>query len=630
MRVLFLSQFFQPEHMFKGLPLAKALRDRGHEVEVLTGFPNYPGGKLYDGYKIRPWQRETIDGIRVNRVALYPSHDRNTTRRMLNYLSFGASAAVLGPWLVRKPDVVYVYNLVTLGFAARLLRHFKSCRIVLDVEDLWPESVTGSGMMKNAVLLRMLERWCRSEYASPDRLVVLSPGFKRNLEARAIPGDKIDVVYNWCDETSLTVPPPDKELAKQLGFAGRFNIVFAGTMGIVQSLDAVLAAAKQLSQQDPGILFTFVGGGVEVDRLKKASAALPNVQFLPRQPLEEIGRILSISDALLVHLADDPLFSITIPSKIQAYMYAGRPILCGIRGDAADLVRQAKAGVSFTPEDPDSLVDAILKLRKLPAEDRERMGADGRAYYRQHLSLSAGVEQLEKVLERTVARPAVVARPNFGPGCSRNAAWSYFFWKRVLDIVVASAGLLLLSPFLLLIALAIRLTMGGPVLFRQRRPGLHGQSFTIYKFRTMSDGRRADGTVLPDNQRLSALGKFLRATSLDELPELFNVLCGEMSLVGPRPLLMQYLERFTPEQARRHEVKPGITGWAQIQGRNAISWDEKFRLDIWYVDHPSFWLDIKILFRTLWTVVQRQGVNASSEVTMPEFMGSQFQQKDAP
>ena len=630
MRILFLSQFFQPEPMFKGLPLAKALRDRGHEVEVLTGFPNYPGGRLYEGYKIRPWHRETIDGIRVNRVALFPSHDRSTARRMLNYLSFATSAAMLGPWLVRKPDVIYVYNLITLGFAARLLRHFKGCRIVLDVEDLWPESVAGSGMMTNAVLLRMLQRWCRAEYASPDRLIVLSPGFKKNLEARSIPADKIDVIYNWCDETSMPLSPPNEDLAQQLGFAGRFNIVFAGTMGIVQSLDTVLAAARRLCHDDPNVLFTFVGGGVDVDRLKKASEGLPNVQFLPRRPLAEIGRIFSISDALLVHLADDPLFGITIPSKIQAYMYAGCPILCGLRGDAAELVRRANAGLPFVPEDPDSLVNAILTLRKMRTDDREQMGADGRAYYQKHLALSAGVEQLEEVFKKTVARPVVVARRNSEPARGRMAAWSYSFWKRVLDIVVASAGLLLLSPLLLLIAAAIRLTMGAPVLFRQRRPGFHGQPFTMYKFRTMNDGRRPDGTLLPDTQRLSSLGKFLRATSLDELPELFNVLCGEMSLVGPRPLLMQYLERFTPEQARRHEVKPGITGWAQIQGRNAISWDEKFRLDIWYVDHPSFWLDIKILFRTLWTVIRRQGVNANSDVTMPEFMGSQLQRKDSP
>jgi len=160
------------------------------------------------------------------------------------------------------------------------------------------------------------------------------------------------------------------------------------------------------------------------------------------------------------------------------------------------------------------------------------------------------------------------------------------------------------------------------VIFTQERPGLHGRIFKMYKFRTMRDLRDAGGNLLPDEQRLTKLGRFLRSTSLDELPELFNVLKGEMSLVGPRPLLVAYLDRYTPEQARRHEVLPGITGWAQVNGRNAISWEEKFKLDVWYVDHQSFWLDLKILFMTLAKVFKREGISAEGSATAPEFMGS--------
>jgi sugar transferase EpsL len=194
--------------------------------------------------------------------------------------------------------------------------------------------------------------------------------------------------------------------------------------------------------------------------------------------------------------------------------------------------------------------------------------------------------------------------------------------KRLFDLVVVSVGLLLLLPVLGIVALAVLLTMGRPIFFRQRRPGLHGRPFTIYKFRTMLDPSDNGGRPMPDTKRLTRLGRFLRSTSLDELPELFNVLRGEMSLIGPRPLLMQYLDRYTAEQARRHEVRPGITGWAQVNGRNAISWEEKFRLDVWYVDHASLWLDVKILFRTVAMVLRREGVNAESGVTMREFMGS--------
>lgn len=194
--------------------------------------------------------------------------------------------------------------------------------------------------------------------------------------------------------------------------------------------------------------------------------------------------------------------------------------------------------------------------------------------------------------------------------------------KRLLDIAVAATGLALLAPVLAVLALAVRLKLGRPILFRQRRPGLHGRPFEMYKLRTMLDRQDAQGRLLPDEERLTPFGRFLRSTSLDELPELLNVLRGEMSLVGPRPLLTEYLARYTPEQARRHEVKPGITGWAQINGRNAIGWEERFALDVWYVDHWSLALDLKILFRTVGKVLRRDGISAESHATMPEFMGT--------
>jgi sugar transferase EpsL len=193
------------------------------------------------------------------------------------------------------------------------------------------------------------------------------------------------------------------------------------------------------------------------------------------------------------------------------------------------------------------------------------------------------------------------------------------YLKRVFDIVVSAVALTVLAPVMGLIALLVWRTMGRPVLFRQVRPGLHGKPFVMYKFRTMRDLRDAEGKLLPDEARLTPFGRWLRSTSLDELPELLNVLRGEMSLVGPRPLLMEYLDRYTPEQARRHEVKPGITGWAQIHGRNNLSWDERFKLDVWYVDHWSLWLDLKILWRTLWMVLRREGISAQGHATMPRF-----------
>ena len=200
--------------------------------------------------------------------------------------------------------------------------------------------------------------------------------------------------------------------------------------------------------------------------------------------------------------------------------------------------------------------------------------------------------------------------------------------KRVFDLVLTIPGFLVISPLLAIVWLLVRVQLGAPAIFRHERPGLRADIFTLYKFRTMTDAAGTDGRLLPDEQRLTGLGRFLRATSLDELPELVNVIRGEMSLVGPRPLLTAYLERYTPEQTRRHEVLPGMTGWAQVNGRNAITWEEKFSLDVWYVDHWSLWLDMRILAMTALTALTREGINQPGRATADEFMGSDEEWKE--
>jgi sugar transferase EpsL len=196
------------------------------------------------------------------------------------------------------------------------------------------------------------------------------------------------------------------------------------------------------------------------------------------------------------------------------------------------------------------------------------------------------------------------------------------FGKRLLDLAVAVPTLVLLAPVLGVLVVIVRRRLGTPVFFKQERPGLGGRPFTLIKFRTMTDARDAAGELLPDEARLHPFGAFLRRSSLDELPELLNIIKGEMSLVGPRPLLTRYLDRYTPEQARRHEVPPGLTGWAQVNGRNALSWEEKLALDVWYVEHQSLLLDLKILFRTIRSVVRPEGISAAGHATMPEFLGT--------
>jgi glycosyltransferase involved in cell wall biosynthesis len=242
-------------------------------------------------------------------------------------------------------------------------------------------------------------------YRTASKIVVLSPGFKEELVRRSVPEEKIEVIYNWCDEGQIPNPPKNELLAKELGFSGRFNVLFAGTMGKAQALEAVLDAAGRIGGRIPEIQFIFVGGGIDVDRLQEIARErrLNNVLFLPRRPVSEIGEVLNLADVLLVHLKDDPLFRITIPSKIQAYLAVGRPVLVGVRGDAADLVRRAGAGVDCLPENPESLSEAVEKFYRMPRALLDEMGDNGRRYYQKELSLSAGVSRFEEVFQAAAA-----------------------------------------------------------------------------------------------------------------------------------------------------------------------------------------------------------------------------------
>jgi lipopolysaccharide/colanic/teichoic acid biosynthesis glycosyltransferase/glycosyltransferase involved in cell wall biosynthesis len=614
MRILLLTQWFDPEPTFKGLLFARELAARGHEVEVLTGFPNYPGGKVYPGYQIRPWVREQIDGINVLRVALYPSHNNSGLHRVFNYASFALSAAVIGTTLIRKPDVMYVYHPpITVGFAAAVIGFLRRTPFVYDIQDLWPDTVAASGMMSNPAALGLLGSLCKFVYRCASHITVLSPGFKEILAGRGVPLDKIDVIYNWCDETVFNV---DYERGARLASsADKFSILFAGTMGTAQGLESVLQAAQICLSTAPAVEFVFVGGGVDRAKLEKMAEEmkLDNVRFMPRQPMHAMGSILAGADVLLVHLKDDLLFRITIPSKTQAYLAAGKPILMGVRGDAADLVKQSQSGILCEPGNPQSIADAVKELADTGTERLAAMGRSGRAFYENALSFSIGVEKFDRVFK-------AAADPSLG---LRQLQSGWRFWiKTAFDRGVALCGLILLSPVFIAVGVMVWLSMGRPILFRQQRPGRFARPFMLLKFRTMSDRRDANGKPLPDADRLTRIGRLLRATSLDELPQLWNVLCGDISLVGPRPLLMQYLPRYSAEQARRHDVMPGITGWAQINGRNALSWEEKFELDNWYVDHWSLMLDARILLTTLLRVLKREGVSQNGHVTMPEFLGA--------
>lgn len=399
MKILLLTQWFDPEPTFKGLLFAQALRDEGHEVEVLTGFPNYPGGKVYDGYKICIYQKDIVDGITIHRAPLYPSHDSSAIKRVFNYVSFAISTFIIGLIKTRKIDVIYSYHPpLTTSLSALLLGLCKNIPFVIDVQDLWPDTLSATGMLKNKKALFVVGKICDFIYKRSAKVVVLSPGFKSRIESRGVPGNKVEVIYNWCNEPALN---DFEESSVKLPSNGNLNLVFAGNLGFAQSLPAIVSAAEILQKNDIKVNIILLGDGVAKSKaIEDAKVkSLSNIYFLPRVTMKQVGAILTKADMLLVHLNNNELFEITVPSRTQASMAMAKPIIMGVSGDAADLVKKSGSGVTCEPNNPIALADSITKLCGLSESERVEMGRRGHDFYYKELSLKIGVSKFIRVFE---------------------------------------------------------------------------------------------------------------------------------------------------------------------------------------------------------------------------------------
>lgn len=376
---------------------------RGFQVEVITGFPNYPGGTLYDGYRVTFIQKEVIDGVLVTRVPLFPSHDKSKLGRVSNYLSFAFSSLIYGLFFSKRADVIYAYHPpLTVGISALIIKLFRRVPVVLDIQDMWPDTLKATGMITNARLLGAISKVCNLIYSSVTKILVLSPGFKNLLINRGVFDSKIEIIYNWADEKVLrsTTNETPKEFASIEGF----KVLFAGNIGQAQGLNVILDAARLLKDDAPKLHFLVLGRGLQLDDLKIRAQQLnlDNVHFLPAVGMEEVGQFLGSADALLIHLNSDPLFEITIPGKTQAYMAVGKPILMGVSGDAASLVSRADCGVCFEPENSVALADAAKGLMLLDSTDIQRLGKNAERFYDENLSVKVGVDSFEKVFNEVI------------------------------------------------------------------------------------------------------------------------------------------------------------------------------------------------------------------------------------
>jgi glycosyltransferase involved in cell wall biosynthesis len=383
--------------------LAQGLTERGHSVDVVTGFPNYPTGKIYPGYSMKWRQIEEEGQIRTIRVPLYPSHSRSAVGRMANFASFGAASTLIGVPSLRKADVAYVYHPpITTAFPAMALRLLKRVPFVLHVQDMWPESVIHSGMGGSNRVGSVLSAVCSAVYRAASEIVVISPGFKELLCERGVPADKISVVPNWVNEGLYGSWPADSAERRLLGPDDARIVLYGGNLGEFQGLDAAILAAERVG---PRLHLALVGDGIARERLEDLikQRDIRNVTILPSRPESEMPRLLAAADAHLVKLQDLPFFASTIPGKTQVALSSGRAVVMAVRGDAARIVDDAGCGLTCAP-DIDGLTSAFTRIVAMPQAELTGMGQAGRQYYEMNFSFANATEKIEQSLCRAANR----------------------------------------------------------------------------------------------------------------------------------------------------------------------------------------------------------------------------------
>jgi colanic acid biosynthesis glycosyl transferase WcaI len=409
-RLAFVTQWFPPEPAVQPLWIAKALERTGWKVSVLTGVPNYPNGQVVPGYSPSQLHSEVLDELSVIRVPLYPSHDRSAVRRFLNYASWACSSALFGQSLLRRSHVTLVYaSPATAALPAMVARLLWGTPYVLHVQDVWPDSIFSSGFLNHRCVMTLVQplvnRFVRLSYKFAQHIVVISPGMRDMLIRRGVPEGKISVVYNWLPDEEVgaaTVPsPPTRDLRAELGLnTDDFVLMYAGNHGKAQALDALVDAFTRELRREHLLL---VGDGVEKPQLKERAGSCSRVHFLDPVPRSEVAELMNAADAQAVVLADRPLFAVTMPSKLQSILASAHPALVVARGDAADIVVDAGAGVAATPEDSRAIANAVRQLASVGTTELRGMGERGLRIYQERMTEEIGRSALAAALGKAAA-----------------------------------------------------------------------------------------------------------------------------------------------------------------------------------------------------------------------------------
>lgn len=620
MRVLYIHQHFSTPDGATGTrsyEMARQLIERGHRVTMVCGSARVAATGLTGEFR-RGVRRGEVNGIEVIEVQIPYSNRQNFVQRSVAFARFAWRSALLA---LREPcDLVFATSTPLTAAIPGIVSSFIRRRpFVFEVRDLWPELPRAMGVITNPAVLLLISVLEWVAYRAAWACIGLSPGIVAGIRRRRSRDGPVYLIPNGCDLDLFGREGGSRWRPPQVA-TNDLMAVFTGAHGIANGLDAVLDAAVELKRRGRSdIKLVLVGDGMLKLRLQERAAReeLANVVFLDPIPKVKLTGLLRAADVGLMILKNVPAFYYgTSPNKFFDYIAAAKPVLNNYPGWLAELIAESGCGIAVPPEDPAQFAAALERM----ADDREalrKMGDAARRLAEQRFDRRMLADKFVDALEETYQRATGAA-----PRASSRDTRRYEVGKRLFDLALALLLLVPSLPVLAMTALAVRLAMGSPVLFIQTRIGRGGIPFRIYKFRTMTEARDAQGRLSPDEQRLTALGLFLRRTSLDELPQIFNVLRGDLSFVGPRPLLPEYLPLYSAEHARRHEVMPGITGWAQINGRNAVTWEQRLAADIWYVEHRSFALDLKILLLTVGRVLRAQNIAQPGQATMQPFTGS--------